>query len=177
MIKKFNLITLIIFIFVLFYLILEIDAKSKGYKCCYTKNNYYNKVCVTYKYIEYNNKDINYNHPNALYPVKSVQLYPIYNSNFSSGNYVVKYNTVCYPYPVYYYLFDYNNYYKPLNYFNYSNYSGYSNYSSYSSYSGYSGYYYGYYDPNYLNYSPIKIEVKKVGYYDYKTGEFKESSF
>lgn len=159
--KIFKLITNSLLISILFHFMLQTYATTK--ECD-------NKICVTYKYIEYNNNDINYNHPNALYPIKAIQLYPIYNSNSSSSNYTVKYKTVCYPYPAYYYLY----------FLNYSDYpSGSSKYPKYSNYSNYSNYYYRYYNPAYLYYyfKKTSLEVKKVGYYDYKTNKFKESNF
>ncbi len=168
-----------------------VDAKSKNSNCNSPYTKYYpNTICVKYKYVEYKSNDINYNHPNALYPVKAITLYPIGSSN-SSSNYTVKYKTVCYPYPVYYDLFlnnyNYSNYYKNYSnsYSNYNSYSKYSTYSKYSSYNNssssyyYSSYYYSGYNPYYLyeDYSNLKIEIKSIKYYDAQTGEFKESSF
>ena len=161
-----------------------VEAKNQKSHCNnYTTKSYFNKICVKSPYIEYKSNDTNYNHPNALYPVKAVELYPI-NGSSSSSSYTVKYKTVCYPYPVYYDLFlnNYHNSYNTSNYYsssykNYS-YSGYSGYSSYSnSYSSFS--YYTYYDPYYLyeNYPYLNIKISGVKYYDAKTGEFKESSF
>jgi len=178
---------ILILSFITFYLKDYSLAKStnSNYIRSYCLNNYYtNKICIRYKYVEYKSNDTNYNHPNALYPIRAVELYPIYNSNTSS-NYILKYKTICYPSYVYYNLF-FNDYYKCLNSIsskssNSSRHSNYSNYSNfhYSNSQSYSTYYYNYYDPHYLyqdNY-PIKIQVKKIGYYDYNTGEFKESSF
>ena len=180
---------ILILSFITFYLKDYSLAKSTNSNCNCIKrhclNNYYpNNICITYKYVEYKSNDTNYNHPNALYPIRAVELYPIYNSNTSS-NYILKYKTICYPSYVYYNLF-FNDYYKSSNSISFksSNSSIYSNYSNYSNFyysnsQSYSTYYYNYYDPYYLyqdNY-PIKIQVKKIGYYDYNTGEFKESSF
>jgi len=178
---------ILILSFITFYLKDYSLAKSTNSNCIKRNclNNYYpNNICITYKYVEYKSNDTNYNHPNALYPIRAVELYPIYNSNTSS-NYILKYKTICYPSYVYYNLF-FNNYYKYLNSISFksSNSSRHSNYSNYSNFyysnsQSYSTYYYNYYDPYYLyqdNY-PIKIQVKKIGYYDYNTAEFKESSF
>jgi hypothetical protein len=180
---------ILILSFIIFYLKDYSFAKSINSNCncirSYCLNNYYpNNICITYKYIEYKSNDTNYNHPNALYPIRAVELYPIYNSNTSS-NYILKYKTICYPSYVYYNLF-FNNYYKSSNsisfkssnssrHFNYLNYSNFY----YSNSQSYSTYYYNYYDPYYFyqDNHPIKIQVKKIGYYDYNTGEYKESSF
>jgi hypothetical protein len=180
---------ILILSFIIFYLKDYSLAKSTNSNCncirSYCLNNYYpNNICITYKYVEYKSNDTNYNHPNALYPIRAVELYPIYNSNTSS-NYILKYKTICYPSYVYYNLF-FNNYYKSSNSISlkssnssrHSNHVDYSNFY-YSNSQSYSTYYYNYYDPYYLyqdNY-PIKIQVKKIGYYDYNTGEYKESSF
>jgi hypothetical protein len=87
--------------FITFYLKDYSLAKSTNSNCNCIKrhclNNYYpNNICITYKYVEYKSNDTNYNHPNALYPIRAVELYPIYNSNTSS-NYILKYKTICYP--------------------------------------------------------------------------------
>ena len=162
----------IFLIFQIILIILVFNINSEAKKCSKSCNS----ICLKYYYVEYKSNDINYNHPNALYPVRAIELYPIYN-NYKSSNYVLKYKEVCYPYPVYYDLFLYNypTYYN-INSYNTNYYKNYYDYTNnYNNYYESSYYYNSFYDP--YQGKPYKIEIKTVSYYDSKTGEFKESTF